>query len=311
MFMRDNKVISHSIRLSIGCIFVLSAVLKYLAIDVFDLYIYEHNIFNLAVSSTLTRLLIAAEFSLGILLITNILMRFTYVTTFVFLISFTVYLLLQPYLFNVQLDNCFCFGDKIVLNHMQSIIKNIVLLLFLSVVNVKFYKKRKFELPVFFVIALLSVTGFMVLNAPDYLYTKLYHSEVRIDEPLYEKALKDTDKYTSFTSGKKLICMYSHQCKYCKNSIVKIDRICKGNAISSEHIKCVFWNVADSNEINMFFVTNNVDILEYTIFSVDDFLKITHGQMPVILFSDHGKIIKSLQYAGLTEHDIIQFLSKE
>ena len=104
----NNKVLSTILRILIACVFIASAILKYIDIEVFDIYIYEHNLFNFAVSSTLTRLLIAAEFVLGILLLTNTLIRFTYIVTYIFLIFFTIYLLLQPYLFDA-LDNCCCF----------------------------------------------------------------------------------------------------------------------------------------------------------------------------------------------------------
>ena len=65
----DNKLFTYIIRIFIGGVFVASAVLKYLSIDIFDLYVYEHNIFNLALTETLTRCLIACEFCMGVMLI--------------------------------------------------------------------------------------------------------------------------------------------------------------------------------------------------------------------------------------------------
>ncbi len=305
----NNKVVSHVFRILIGCVFITSAILKYLAIDVFDLYIYEHNLFNLAITSTLTRLLIAAEFALGIFLIGNIYIRFTYLLTYLFLIGFTVYLILQPFLFRVSLDNCYCFGDKIVLNHTQSLLKNVILMLMLWLVNVRFYNRKKYEMPVCIIVSLVSVSSFMMVNAPDYLYTKMFHSEVRINQDLYAKTLQKTDKFESFNDGRHLICMYSHKCKYCKNASIKIDKLRKRNNISVERIKCIFWEKADSTGINDFFIKNNIDRLEYTQIPVLDFLNITHGQMPVILFSDNGRIIKSVNYAGITEKELVEFLN--
>ena len=101
-------------RILVGLVFIASAILKYLSIDEFDLYIYDHNLFSISVTETLTRLLITAECLLGIMLMFNILARFVYYTTLTFLIGFTMYLFLLPYLFNVDITNCYCFGDSMV-----------------------------------------------------------------------------------------------------------------------------------------------------------------------------------------------------
>ncbi len=311
-FKNNNKILSTLLRVLIGCVFILSAVLKYIAIDVFDIYVYEHNLFNLAISSTLTRLLIAAEFTLGFLLLTNIFIRFTYIVTYTFLIAFTIYLLLQPWLFDVQLNNCFCFGDKIVLNHTQSIVKNIVLLLLLLWgVNVNFYTKKKYELAVIIIVSIFSIAVFMVLNSPDYLYTKIYKSEVKIEEEIYQETLNEMENNITFRKGNQLIGMYSHKCLYCRNAAVKINAIIKKNNIKPEQVKCIFWDSADSTDIVSFFQQNEIKILDYIQFPSHDFLRITHGVMPVILFSENGKIKKSVNYAELTERDIVNFLKVE
>ncbi|HPX59734.1 MAG TPA: DoxX family protein [Bacteroidales bacterium] len=307
----NNKVLSTILRILIACVFIASAILKYIDIEVFDIYIYEHNLFNFAVSSTLTRLLIAAEFVLGILLLTNTLIRFTYIVTYIFLIFFTIYLLLQPYLFDVQLDNCCCFGNAIVLNHTQSIIKNIVLMLLLWGVNIKFYKCRKYELPVFIVLSVVSVVAFMLLNSPDYLYKKIYRSDIRINEEVYQNSLKEIKKDSCFQIGNQLVCMYSHSCRYCKKSAVKINAIMKKNNIKHEQVKCIFWDSTDSTDILNFFSENEIEVLEYMQIPSLEFLQITHGIMPLILFSENGKIVKSVNYAELTEKDIVSFLKVE
>jgi len=306
-----NKYVSHTIRIIIGCVFIASAILKYLSIDTFDLYIYEHQLFNYAITAILTRLLIAAEFALGIMLIGNILIKFTYFTTFLFLAGFTVYLFLQPLLFDVDLSNCHCFGDKIILNHTQSIIKNIVLMLLLLLVNIDFYKWRKYELPIFIALAIVTTTAFMLINAPDFIYKKLFDSNVRIDVELYESTLQSTTKYNDFTSDDMLICMYSNKCKYCKIAAGKIDEIIKQNNIGTDKVRCVFWGTNDSTEIKNFFIECKIEALDYTVIPVTNFLAITNGKMPVILFSEKGKITQSVNYTGLSEKDIVTFLRKE
>ena len=304
----QNKYVSHSVRILIGCVFIASAVLKYIAIDVFDLYIYEHALFNLNLTATLTRLLIAAECALGILLITNIYIRFTYIITFLFLIGFTIYLVLQPFLFDVSLENCYCFGDKIVLNHTQSIVKNIILMLFLLLININFYKKKSYEFWIFILIACASMFGFMLISAPDYLYSKIHDTEVRIDVPLFDTALKSTGRYEDFIHGRKIVCMYSDKCKYCKKSASKLDKIMKQNQIDESYMKCVFWNLSDSTHIHAFYKDNRIEPIDYVIFPVDTFLTITKGKMPLILFLEEGCVKKSVNYTGISEKEIKKFL---
>ncbi len=309
--LNKNKYLSHTIRIFIGCVFIASAILKYISIDAFDVYIYEHQLFNFAITATLTRLLIATEFVLGVLLIANLCIRFTYVVTFLFLIGFTLYLCLQPLLFDVDINNCYCFGDKIMLNHIQSIIKNLVLMGLLLLVNIRFYHKRKYELAVFIVLTLSASTAFMLIDAPDYIYKKIFRTEVRINTNIYEKALHKTTKYDTFSSGYQLICLYSTKCKYCKIAAEKIDRIIKQNQLAPSHVKCIFWESSDSTEIKHFFSENKLVPLDYALFSIGEFLAITNGKMPVILFSDKGNIIRSVNYTGFSEKDITDFLRQK
>ena len=59
-----------------------------------------------------------------------------------------------------------------------------------------------------------------------------------------------------------------------------------------------------------FFKTTRTTPLEYTTFTVDTFLNITNGQMPVILFTENGEIKQSYQYISIDEQKIKEFLVK-
>ena len=174
-----------------------------------------------------------------------------------------------------------------------------------------FYKWRKYELPVFIALAIVTTTAFMLINAPDFIYKKLFDSNVRIDVELYESTLQSTTKYNDFTSDDMLICMYSNKCKYCKIAAGKIDEIIKQNNIGTDKVRCVFWGTNDSTEIKNFFIECKIEALDYTVIPVTNFLAITNGKMPVILFSEKGKITQSVNYTGLSEKDIVTFLRKE
>jgi uncharacterized membrane protein YphA (DoxX/SURF4 family) len=295
----------------VGLVFVASAILKYISIDVFDLYVFEHNLFSISITETLTRLLITAELALGIMLIFNIYARFAYFSVLFFLAGFTLYLFISPYFFDVDITNCQCFGNAIVLNRIESISKNIILLLCLIFISPKFSVRKKWEKYV--VIALISASfiTLMVINTPNYLYTIVHKEKTQIDIHQYKSALLSSGKEKEFTNGKQIICMYAVMCKYCKRSALKLHLILKNNQLSDDNVKAIFWSETPDTLIHKFFSEQRIPIPEYTTFRVDTFLNITNGKIPVFLFSDNGTIIHTENYTTLNEKQILEFFSSD
>lgn len=306
----NNKVVAIILRVLAGCVFVASAVLKYMSIDVFDLYVYEHNMFNLAITETLTRLLITAEFCLGVMLISGWQFKWAYYASLVLLGVFTIYLVLMPWLFNVDMTNCHCFGDKIILSRGQSIAKNVVLIALLLLLRAdQGYSGKRSWLAVG-ITAVVALATVMCLNAPDYLYVRIHNSEVKIDEDLYHAALQSVQKDSSYSQGKQIICMYSTACPYCRKSARRVQLMAQREHWDTDAIKLIFWNIQGKKAIDYFYKEQQLDNMEYTSFAVDTFLTITQGQQPVILLSDNGKIVKSMDYIAFNEEDINAFLGR-
>jgi len=303
-----NKYLSLVLRIFVGLVFIASAILKYISIDIFDLYVFEHNLFSISVTETLTRLLITAELVLGIMLIFNLLTRLVYYTAITFLAGFTIYLFILPYFFDVDITNCHCFGEVVVLSRTESIFKNILLLLGFVFISPKFYKHRKWKTWVAVALGIVIFAVFMLINAPGYLYTMVHKEKVQIDVQMYESALLNSDKETEFTDGKQIICMYSVGCKFCKQAALKLHLILKNNQLSETHVKAVFWGGTPDSLIHNFFCEQNIPIPEYTTFRVDTFLNVTDGRMPVLLFSNNGTIVQKTDYITLKDKDVVGFL---
>jgi uncharacterized membrane protein YphA (DoxX/SURF4 family) len=302
-----HKIVSNILRVFVGLVFIASAISKYFAIDIFDLYVFEHNLFSISVTETLTRLLITAELVLGIMLIFNIYARIAYYAALSLLVGFTIYLFLLPCFFDVDITNCHCFGKAIVLNRTQSITKNIVLLACLVFVSPKFYTFRKWEIWTASALSVAAFAVFMIVNTPNYLYTIVHKEKIQIDVPLYESALSNSDKGKEFTDGKQIVCLYSVSCKFCKRSAAKLHLIMKNNNLSEDKIKVEFWGGSPDTTINRFFSEQKIPLPEYTTFRVDTFLTITDGHMPVILFSDNGTILHRANYITLNEKNVVEF----
>jgi len=302
-----NKYVSLVLRVIVGLVFVASAILKYISIDIFDLYVFEHNLFSISVTETLTRLLITAELVLGIMLIFSIHARLAYYAALAFLAGFTLYLLILPYFFDVDITNCHCFGDAIVLSRTESIIKNILLLICLAFVSPKFSTYKKWETWVVIALSVVTFVAFMVISAPNYLYTVVHKEKTQIDIPLYESALLNSGMKTEFTDGKQIICMYAVGCKFCKRAALKLHLILKNNQLPEGNVKAIFWSETPDSLIYNFFSEQKIPIPEYTTFRVDTFLSITDGRIPVILFSDNGTIVHKANFISLNEKRVVEF----
>ena len=67
-----QSILKMVIRIGIGLFFIVSAVLKLLSLDSFELYIYSFNIVNFVWSGLVARAIIACEILVGVLLIAKV-----------------------------------------------------------------------------------------------------------------------------------------------------------------------------------------------------------------------------------------------
>ena len=117
---------SKFINIGIGSVFIIAAILKLISIDEFEIYIYSFNILSFLLTTFVSRIIIAAEFALGLLLIINKNCKFVRRVTLIVLAAFTLFLIYVA-IFR-QDGNCHCFGELIELTPTQSIIKNLVMI---------------------------------------------------------------------------------------------------------------------------------------------------------------------------------------
>ena len=297
------------LRILVGCVFILSAISKYVSIDAFDLYLYEHHLFGYNLTGILSRLLTGVECVLGIFLIAGIRIRETFWLTILMLAGFTLYLLLQPLLFNLSEDDCHCFGNWIHFSRWQSVGKNVVLCLLLLPARPKGNRHKKWHRWAAPLIVCVSILSFMFINPPDFIYRKLYGETGKVDTELYYTTLKKNGLDKDFQNGKKLICFYSTGCGHCRNADTKMELMMRFHRWQKDDIHCIFWQSDRSEaDIASFFEKNNLTPLPHSTLPVDTFLQIVNGKMPTILFSDNGKIVRSINHIQMDEKEMDRFL---
>ncbi len=113
-------------QLLMGMLFVVSAVLKFITIDSFEIYVYSFGLVGLTTSFYLSRLVIAAELLLGAALISHRHRRFTLMASLLFLVCFILFLAYAH--LSGRTDSCHCFGELFPFSPVESILKNAVLI---------------------------------------------------------------------------------------------------------------------------------------------------------------------------------------
>ena len=141
--MKTSQIIKYVFRVLPGILFLISATSKLIGIDAFEMYLFSFGWFSLGASYLLARLVIAAEYTLGLLLIANFYPRLAWWGSVAMLFGFSLFLL--GLMITGRHDNCHCFGEWVDLDPTQSLLKNagMLALLLLSARMVPFPAKRK------------------------------------------------------------------------------------------------------------------------------------------------------------------------
>ena len=140
-----------ALKVMLGLVFIVSAVLKIFDMDRFEIYIYSYHFFSLNFSFLVARFAIILELVLGIGLISHCLHKLMWWGSVIMLFGYTLLLIYALTL--GRTDSCHCFGDFLQLNPAQSLVKNGVLMLLF----VPIYQMESWQTPFRWLILCLEV----------------------------------------------------------------------------------------------------------------------------------------------------------
>ena len=316
-----------SVRLLLGTMLIAAAFMKLLSIDYFEIYIYSFNIFSFALTTVVSRILIAAEILLGLELILKIFYKKAWWLSMLMMVGFTLFLI---YVIAFRNDeNCHCFGELVKLNPSESIYKNIVSILLLLVIrNEDDYKYRpKLKKWLFGITITISFFIPFVVFPMDMLYNKMVSKDKNINTMAFERSLKDTiniihlqvsyendsliivrDSLVRYdiSSDKYIINYISAGCKFCKMGAKKMMMIMNHNSIDHKHLIFMVWG-HDADILGFINETETLDC-EYWYINPMTSLDITFGKFPVYVWSDKGEILNTGDMRDLNENQISDFL---
>lgn len=294
--MRINNKIQYVFRALLGILFLLSATAKLVGIDAFELYIFGFGWFSLGASYLLARLVIAAEYTLGLLLLANFWPRLAFWGSLALLTAFTVFLIVLAA--GGNRENCNCFGEWIDLNPVQSIWKNLGMtaLLLLSAGIAPFRLKRKGRW--FALAALVPLATVLIVSPPDNWRYDSYTRKDMVNESALREAVENNTLPHTMLEGNHVVCFYSLKCNFCKLSARKLMMLRQRGEWSDAPVIAVFGRGAD---------TDPAPFLEETGLQPDEihfiepavFLRITNGSMPLILVMQDSSVVAKYNYRNL------------
>jgi len=288
------------IRFLVGGIFLFSSISKIITIDTFEVYVYSLGLLKLNLSFFVAKVLIGLELLIGFLLIIGVYKR---ILLFIVIFLLTIFILFLIWLqISDQTEQCYCFGDVLTLSHKLSIIKNLSLIGLSSFLLTKKFKRIKYSRIIFIGVFIIAISLPFIVSLPDNLMFESYSKKNSYNEIALFTFLKQ-----SGLNRNGIVCFLGCKCRFCKLAARKMNVMLK-EIKNPYYINFIFWG--SQNDIDIFF--NETNINHYSNLSIDGvrFLRITDGQMPLILLLKEGKVINKFGYRDIDEEKVMQFLTQ-
>ena len=330
----NYKLIKDILRIGIGGMFVIAAILKLMSIDEFEIYIYSFNVLNFLLTSFVSRIIIAGEFILGLFLILKVNYKFIRNATMTVLILFTLFLIYTAIFRNDT--NCHCFGELVELSPVESIIKNVIAMILLSIdkwtglkpqsskFNVQSSKFKAqsskfkvqsstFKVQSSLLIATSTLLIVFVVSPPDVIYNKIYSEEKEISSYVLQESFDDIVKInfendtivldsTAVLETRErnlMIAIVSSGCKYCHLGVKKLSMIMKRKGTDTGNVNIFIWG-SDDGILNFIKETDTED-LSYWKINPRQAIEITYGRFPVFIWLEDGEIVDIGDFRNITE----------
>lgn len=295
------------IRIILGAVFALSSAAKLSSLESFELYIFSFGYAGFDLCSVAARLIIIAEFLLGIFLVFNILPRLTKWLTGLSLAGFSIFLLWRAIAGDAE--SCHCMGELIDMNPAQSLIKNIVLILLLAYVWNHDGRIMKHQVPASAILMALSVSVVFLAFPPDFYYRG--SSESR---DLSEEAFRPVADSLGLSTGRRVICFYSGSCDHCRHSASKMAGIINRHSLPKDSVFVLFMQThenQDSVATSFFSESGEGLILPYDYLHPVEFIPLTNGSMPLVVLFEDGNMVKEYDYLSINEKELAAFFSDQ
>ena len=293
------------LKVLLGLVFIVSAVLKILDMDKFEIYIYSYHFFSLNFSFLVARLAIILELVLGIGLVSHTLHKLYWWGSMAMLGGYTLLLIYALTL--GRTDSCHCFGDFLQLDPKQSLIKNgVFMLLFLLIYRMESWK-TPFRWLLLCLTVMISAIAVFVISPPDNL-TSNSDPEQNLQTELFYEMLDDAPlEALNLREGKQVVCFFSTGCEVCQMAAHKLSLMQQFYGFPPENVTCLF--MGNEEGMAKFYEESESVLYRNVLFpDVTLLLKAVNGNLPTIVFLEDGAVVHEYGFRNMNEAEIKAFM---
>ena len=301
----SNSLGKSVVKVLLGLVFIVSAVLKVVDMDRFEIYVYSYHFFSLNFSFIVARLAIILELVLGIGLVSHTLHKMYWWGSMAMLGGYTLLLIYALTL--GRTDSCHCFGDFLQLDPKQSLIKNgVLMLLFLLIYRMESWK-TPFRWLILCLTVVASTIAVFVISPPDNL-TSNSDPEKNLQSELFNEMLDDAPlDALNLREGKQVICFFSMSCEYCQMAAHKISLMQQFYGFPKENITYLF--IGNEEGIAGFYKQSESSQYRDVFYpDVARLLKAVNGNLPVIVFLEDGNFVYECGFRNMDEAEIKAYM---
>ncbi len=280
------KFLNHIIRILVGLVFILSGLAKLFPIEPFEIIFVDLGVSNWLLAPFVARFIIAFEITLGLCIvfdiwIKNIIYKIALGSLGVFML-YLVYLLITK---GNDVD-CGCFGSYLSLNPIESIIKNVVLVLMLLFIRRRHHQHGIIN---WLIIPFLAIgfTSTFLLNRVGLQNVQAIELNKEIDYSEFPPLYKNGEK-VDFTKGKKLVVFLSFGCDHCESAAHKLYYL--QNKYDIDNLYIVLASKKEEN-IQVFLDKTKIDY-PMIWFSDNVFFSYSGGRLPAFVYMEDGVVKK-------------------
>ncbi|KXK42103.1 MAG: DoxX family protein [Bacteroidetes bacterium OLB11] len=294
----------------IGFVFIFSAISKLPTLEQFGWTIVETTHMSWALAEWGARLLIGIELLIGVFFVFRLYVKkYTIPASIFLLITFTIYLFM---VLKTQGNdgNCGCFGEVITMTPIQSIIKNVALILLIVFLYFFTFEWELKQKNLSFALCIFTLITPFLWSPPESIY--INEKEKELNQPIPLSILYQSENnpppQVELRKGKHVLLFLSLTCKYCKKAAKRV-RIMK-----EQHPEIPFYAIlnGESSDLETFMRETRMSNIPYSMFNgADEYTQMSGGYtLPSIKWVQDTTVIKEPNYITLNENEIIQWLKE-